>query len=120
MDPKREIFEHRLYQNACYVFEKKDEDIFYMIKDITRFKATRDMKRSILIDPNPLNFMLAPENGLPFVGYNAEMDTTESSKDEYLIGMMEIIKEVAQQSDVRPYLKENYNVRQVLKNSKLL
>ena len=58
-----------------------------MIKDITRFKNTRDMKKSILLDPNPLNFMLSPENGLPFVGYNAEMHTELADKDEYLIGM---------------------------------
>lgn len=111
IDPKREVFEHRLYQNACYLFEKRDEDIFYMIKDITRFKAVRDMSRSILIDPNPLNFILSPENGLPFVGYNAELHTSGSDKDEYLIGMSDIIKEVETQQDVRAYLKDNYNIR---------
>ena len=123
VDPKREVFEHRLYQNACYVFEKKDEDIFYMIKDITRFKNVRDMKRSVLIDPNPLNFILGPENGLPMVAYTAELHTTGTEKDEYLIGMTDIIKELVNlpgDGDVRQYLKENYGVRQVLKNSKLL
>lgn len=120
LDPKREIFEHRLYQSACYVFEKKDEDIFYMIKDISRFKSNRDMKRSVLLDPNPLNFMLAPENGLPFVGYSAELATVMIDKDEYLLGMMEHIKDLAKHEDVRAYLRENYNVRQILKNAKLL
>jgi hypothetical protein len=38
VDPGREVFDHVLYQNACYVFEKKDEDIHFMVKDITRFK----------------------------------------------------------------------------------
>ena len=91
-----------------------------MIKDITRFKAVRDMKRSVLIDPNPLNFILSPENGLPFVGYNAELHTAGTDKDEYLIGMTDIIKEVEGQQDVRAYLKENYNIRQYLKNAKLM
>jgi TFIIF-interacting CTD phosphatase-like protein len=93
VDPKKEIFEHRIYQNACYVFEKKDEDIFYMIKDISRFK-NRDMKRSVLVDPNALNFMLAPENGLTFVPYNAEMDLETVDKDEYLFLVIEQIKEL--------------------------
>jgi hypothetical protein len=57
-----------------------------MIKDISRFKHTRDMKRSVMADPNPMNFMLCPENGLPFAPYSAEMDTS-NDKDEYLIGM---------------------------------
>jgi TFIIF-interacting CTD phosphatase-like protein len=122
IDPNFEIFEHRLYQNACYLFEKKDEDIFYMIKDITRFKNVRDMRRSLLVDPNPLNFMLSPENGLPIVAYNAELHTAAQEKDEYLIGMTDIIKEIVNMpgDDIRPYLKENYGVRQVLKNAKLL
>jgi TFIIF-interacting CTD phosphatase-like protein len=38
VDPNKEVFEHRLFQNACYIFEKKDENIFYMLKDISRFK----------------------------------------------------------------------------------
>ena len=120
IDPKREIFEHRLYQPACYVFEKKDEKIFYMIKDISRFKTQRDMKRSVILDPNPLNFMLSPENGLPLVGYNAEMHTPGQERDEYLIAVTQIVKELAELDDVRPYLRDSYNVRQVLKNAKLL
>lgn len=78
------------------------------------------MKRSIILDPNPLNFMLSPENGLPIVGYNAELHTAGQSKDEYLIGVTLILKEILALQDVRPYLRDNYNVRQVLKNAKLL
>jgi hypothetical protein len=120
IDPKREIFENQLFQNACYIFEKRDEDIFYMLKDVSRFKGQRDMKRAVLLDPNPLNFMLTPENGLPCVPYNAELHTVGSEKDEYLIGMTEHILELSKQPDVRLYLREHYNVRQILKNSKLL
>jgi hypothetical protein len=50
IDPKGEVFEHILYQGACHVFEKKDEDIFMMVKDITRFK-NRDPRHSLLLDP---------------------------------------------------------------------
>ena len=35
IDPAREIFDHVLYQNACYVLEKPDEDILALVK--TRF-----------------------------------------------------------------------------------
>ena len=38
LDPKREVFKTVLYQNACYMFEVKEEDILYMMKDISRFR----------------------------------------------------------------------------------
>jgi TFIIF-interacting CTD phosphatase-like protein len=50
VDPKNEVFHHRLYQPACHIFEKKDEDIFMMVKDISRFH-NRDPKKCILLDP---------------------------------------------------------------------
>jgi hypothetical protein len=62
-----------LYQKACYIFEKKDEDLSMMIKDVSRFR-NRDIKKSILLDPKALNFLLTPENGLPCIEYTAEMD----------------------------------------------
>lgn len=116
VDPKGDVFEHRLYQNACYVFEKRDEDIFHMLKDVTRFKSSRDMSRTLLLDPNPLNFMLSPENGLPFVGYNAE----HNERDEYLKGVAQQLTELLLEKDVRGFLKEHYHVRQILKNAKLM
>ena len=111
LDPNNEVFEHRLYQTACYTFEKKDEDIFYFIKDISRFKQYRDMKRAVILDPNPLTFMMSPENGMPFVQYTAELHTGVGQKDEYLIGMTEHVNDLLKAGDVRQFLRENYNVR---------
>jgi len=74
IDPNREVFQHVLYQNACYVFEKKDEDIHFLVKDISRFK-NRPLAQSVLMDSRPLNFLLTPENGYPVVPYTAGFDT---------------------------------------------
>ena len=73
IDPNREVFKTILYQNACYVFEIKDEEILYLIKDITRFK-NRDIKRSVLLDPKPTNYMMAPENSMPIIEYTADYE----------------------------------------------
>lgn len=73
IDPDRSIFEHTFFRTACYLFEHQEEDITVFVKDIGRFK-TRDMKRSVLIDPKHLSFMVTPENGLPAIAYNAEYD----------------------------------------------
>ena len=120
VDPKREIFKHCLYQGACYILEKKDEDLYMLLKDVARFR-NRDMKRSILIDPQPLNFLLNPENGLPCVQYNAELDLADrSDKDGYLIALKGEIENLMGMEDVRPYLEDQYKIRSILKNAKLI
>lgn len=91
------------------MFEKKDEDIFMMIKDITRFK-NRDLKRSILLDPLPMNFLLSPENGLPAIPYNAEMEHPDE-EDNYLQYIQSVIDQYIEMEDVRPELKEQYKIR---------
>jgi len=37
---------------------------------------------------------MAPENGLPIVPYNAEMESTDGSKDEYLLSLIEELDEL--------------------------
>jgi 2-hydroxy-3-keto-5-methylthiopentenyl-1-phosphate phosphatase len=44
LDPK-----YQLYQNACYIFEVKEENLLFLIKDISRFR-NRNIKRSLLLD----------------------------------------------------------------------
>jgi TFIIF-interacting CTD phosphatase-like protein len=118
IDPKREVFDVVLYQPACYVFEKKDEDILMMIKDITRFK-NRDMSKAVLLDPKSTNFILSPENGIPVMAYSAEMDMV-GEKDPYLLALIDELKDLAKMDDVRPYIVMTYQIRNLLKNSKLI
>lgn len=117
LDPNKELFQTLLYTNACYLFEIKEENIIYMIKDISRFR-NRDIRRSVLLDPRPINYMMTPENCIPCSEYNAEFDTQNS--DSTLLLMMDELEEIKDLEDVRPFLKEKYNIRQILKNSKLI
>ena len=112
VDPDRLIFEHAFFQNACYLFEHREEEITVFVKDIARFK-TRDIKRSVLLDPKPLSFMVSPENGMPIIPYTAEYDsqTEFNEKDDYLLSLMEEIKELMKMDDVRPYLDSTYKLR---------
>lgn len=73
VDPDRTLFKHAFFRNACYLFEHREEDITVFVKDIARFK-NRDLKRSVLLDPKYLSFMLTPDNGLPVIPYLAEFD----------------------------------------------
>lgn len=74
-----------------------------------------------MFDPRPLNFILNPENGYPIVPYQAEYKHPISGqKDEYLLGMIEDIENLKKMDDVRPYLSEQFKVRQTLKSAKLI
>lgn len=91
------------------------------MKDIARFK-TRDIKRSVLLDPKPLSFMMTPENGMPIIPYTSEYDsqTEFGEKDNYLLTLIEEIQKLAKMDDVRPYLDSTYKLRQKLKSAKLV
>jgi len=41
-----------------------------MIKDISRFK-NRDIKRMVMLDPKPVNYIMTPENSMPVMEYTA-------------------------------------------------
>lgn len=91
------------------------------MKDVSRFR-NRDIRRVVLLDPKPLTFMICPENGMPVIAYNAEFDSKEEygEKESYLLGLTELIKDMVNLDDVRPYLNERYGVRQKLKLAKLI
>lgn len=88
IDPNKEIFKTHLYQNACYIFELKEEKILYMIKDISRFK-NRDIRRSIILDPKPVNYIMTPENSMPVMEYTAEYASGKNDlTDQHLLGLI--------------------------------
>ena len=58
----------------------------------------------MLADPDPLNFALTPENGLPVMPYKGENHLDSDEKDTYLLSVIEELEELRKMSDVRPYL----------------
>lgn len=115
IDPKREVFSHALYQNACYTLEIPDEDVYQYVKDISRFQ-NRNLRRSILMDPQLTNFMLTPDNGFPVLPYTAQYD----AKDNYLSMLKEELEYMKELPDVRQYLQDTFRIRKTLKNAKLI
>jgi len=117
IDPMRNIFRHRLYQNACYHLEKNDEDLNEFIKDVTQFD--RDPKKVLLLDHSPLNFILNPDNVIPCIPYMAEK-TYDDVDDTFLLALKEELSEFKDEDDVREMSREKFDVQQILKNSKLI
>jgi hypothetical protein len=74
-----------------------------VIKDISRFK-NRDLKRSVLLDPKLTNFILSPDNGIPAIEYNAEIELPSYKNDPYIGSLIEEIKSLMKMEDVRPQL----------------
>jgi TFIIF-interacting CTD phosphatase-like protein len=105
IDPQRKVFDHVLAQNACYRLLKEDDDVDHYLKDISRFK-NRSMARSVLADPDTLNFALTPENGLTIMPYKGENFSDNDLKDEYLLSVIDEIEELRKTPDVRPYLEQ--------------
>lgn len=111
------------------MFEAKEEDLLFLIKDISRFR-NRNIKRSILLDCKAHNYMMTPENCIPISEYQAERldalhlegysGNVEPEKDTSLLEIMGELDHYKDLEDVRPVLHKKYNIRQVLKNSKLI
>lgn len=73
------------------------------------------------MDPKPINFIMTPENGYPVIPFNAEyVNKKGGSSDEYLLSLIEEIRELKKLDDVRPFLDEQFKVRQTLKSAKLI
>ena len=78
-----------------------------MVKDITRYK-NRDIRRSVILDPKPTNYMMAPENSLPIFEYTAEYDT-KNEKDPYVSKDLSILK-----YSVPEFINNNQNLMKVI------
>lgn len=82
-----------------------------MMKDISRFK-NRDIRRSVLLDPKPVNYIMTPENSMPVMEYTAEYASGKNDMtDDHLLGLIEELEEIKDVEDVRPALIERFKVR---------
>jgi TFIIF-interacting CTD phosphatase-like protein len=82
-----------------------------MIKDISRFK-NRDIRRTILLDPKPVNYIMTPENSMPVMEYTAEYASGKGElTDDHLLGLIDELEEIKDVEDVRPALIERFKVR---------
>ncbi|OQR72928.1 CTD small phosphatase protein 2-like [Tropilaelaps mercedesae] len=91
LDPKGEIFHHRLYRQHCCYFQ----GVF--IKDLERLG--RPMGRVILVDNFPGAYMMQPRNALPVHSFIGDPN------DEELLQVRRILKLIKDKSNVRPFLK---------------
>lgn len=112
-DKERQVFQHRLYQEACNELEYSKEDLKELVKDLDLLG--RDPKRAILIDTKPLAFWCNPDNGVPIQAFRGG-----ALEDYDLTQVVDLLKGLKDQQDVRPELIKKYNLRDFLRESNML
>lgn len=112
LDPKKEIFDLRLYRNNCTIinFENK----IYYIKDLRIFKDV-SLKDMVIIDNSVLSFAFHLENGIPILPYYSGEEEIEMEN------LSKLLLKLAEYDDIKTQLNEwielkSYGKKKLKKN----
>ena len=94
LDPKKRI-SHRLFREHCTASNS------FFIKDLK--KVGRDLKHTIIIDNNPVSYLLNKENGIPILTWHS------SKSDNELMKLVPLLEYLAKVEDVRQSIKKVIN-----------
>jgi Dullard-like phosphatase family protein len=105
LDPHGTIFTHCWYRESC----RLDSTVGAYVKNLGAVGWAGDrLKRTVLVDNNPLSFLANPSNGILVSSfYNDPQDTT-------LPAVMDLLDELNEQPDVRPILESRFGLKQAL------
>ena len=104
LDPHGTIFTHCWYRESCTL----DSSVGAYVKKLDFAWGGDKLKRTVLVDNNPLSFLSNPENGILVSSfYNDPKDTT-------LPAVLELLHELDDEEDVRPVLDSRFGLRQAL------
>jgi Dullard-like phosphatase family protein len=104
LDPHGDIFTHCWYRESCQF----DSQVGAYVKNLGTCWDEERIKRTVLVDNNPLSFLVNPENGILVSSfYDDHNDTT-------LPAVMDLLQELDRHDDVRPLLDERFRLRQAL------
>lgn len=104
LDPHGTIFTQSWYRESCTL----DSNVGAYVKNLGFAWGGDQLKRTVLVDNNPLSFLANPENGILVSSfYNDPKDTT-------LPAVMDLLDELNAEDDVRPVLDARFSLRQAL------
>jgi Dullard-like phosphatase family protein len=104
LDPHGKIFTKCWYRESCTL----DSTVGAYVKSLDFAWGGDKLKRTVLVDNNPLSFLANPENGILVSSfYNDPKDTT-------LPAVMDLLDELHEEEDVRPMLDARFGLRQAL------
>ena len=103
LDPKGEIFTHIWYRESCTM----DSNVGAYVKDLD-FQWGNHLKRTVLVDNNPMSFLANPSNGILVSSfYNDPADST-------LPAVLDLLEELDGADDVRPTLDSRFGLKEAL------
>lgn len=115
---KFDFIEFRYFQNACGLLDIPDEEIMELVKIINMMN--RGMDRSVLVDCRPIGFLPQPANTLPVMEYNILKDGSDDVEErDSLKNLLSDLQVLSGVKDVRPYLKDRFDIESILKELNL-
>ncbi|KAJ0404301.1 hypothetical protein P43SY_003214 [Pythium insidiosum] len=100
LDPKGTIFAGRFFRESCQMRKGM------FLKDLRVVR--NDLSRVILVDNNPVSFLMQPSNGIPVPSfYDDAADRTLESLTKVLLSLREV-------DDVRPRLHQLFRLADLL------
>jgi CTD small phosphatase-like protein 2 len=104
LDPNGTIFTNRWYRESCTL----DPDMGAYVKSLNFAWGGDQLRRTVLVDNNPLSFLANPENGILVSSfYNDANDTT-------LPAVLDLLDNLDSEKDVRPILDSRFGLKQAL------
>ena len=115
LDPNNDMFQGRWYRDHCTY----DPSLGVYVKDLEkalgreRVSTGRNFNegRIVLIDNNPLSFLANPKNGILVCNFY------DDPKDDTLKAVTDLLHELDQEPDVRPFLHNKFGLKDALKEA---
>lgn len=104
LDPHGKIFTHAWYRESCQL----DSNVGAYVKNLGFCWDEEKLKRTVLVDNNPLSFLANPENGVLVSSFY------DDARDTTLPAVLDLLHELDQEEDVRPTLDARFRLRHAL------
>jgi len=104
LDPHGKIFTKAWYRESCEL----DSNVGAYVKNLGFCWDDDQLKRTVLVDNNPLSFLANPENGILVSSFY------DDARDTTLPAVLDLLHELDQEDDVRPTLDARFRLRHAL------
>lgn len=101
LDPKGNLFAGYFFRESC----KQRKGMF--LKDLSVIRGG-DLSRVILVDNNPVSFLMQPSNGIPVPSFY------DDAKDRTLESLSKVLASMQDVEDVRPRLHQLFRLADLL------
>ena len=101
LDPHGKIFTDCWYRDSCVM----DPALGAYVKDLDFAWGGEQLKRTVLVDNNPLSFLANPENGI------LVSSLFNDPNDKTLLAVQDLLHELNEQEDVRPVLDARFGLK---------